>query len=477
MKAKIIIWFRNDLRLHDHEPLTRALAKTQDVLPVYCFDPRQFKQTSLGFTKTGYFRLKFLIESVADLRRSLQERGSNLVVRIGKPEDIIPELAETFEATAVFASKEVASEEISVENLLEQKLWKRKTALELFYTHTLFHPEDIPYPVHNLPDIFTDFRKEVERSTTIRKSFSTPEALMPFSGIDTGVIPEPADFSIEPVVSQSEKAVLMFKGGETEGLKRLHNYFWKQNLLKNYKETRNGLLGADYSSKFSAWLTLGCLSPRKIYEEIKKYEYERVKNESTYWLVFELIWRDYFKFVAKKYKNQIFQKGGIRGGNRINLKDDEYLFGKWCNGETGIPFIDANMRELLLTGFMSNRGRQNVASFLVKDLEVNWIWGAMWFESQLIDYDVCSNWGNWLYVAGVGNDPREDRYFNIITQAQRYDTNAAYTKYWLPELELVPSKKIHHLNELSLEEQKNYELIVGVDYPQPLVKLNKGLRV
>jgi deoxyribodipyrimidine photo-lyase len=157
------------------------------------------------------------------------------------------------------------------------------------------------------------------------------------------------------------------------------------------------------------------------------------KNESTYWLIFELIWRDYFRMITKKYGNRIFKAGGIK--NKIlQLRQDPDIFKRWTEGQTGIPFIDANMRELKQTGFMSNRGRQNVASFLVKDLKIDWRMGASYFEYTLIDYDVHNNWGNWNYVAGVGNDPREDRYFNTQLQAQRYDPSGKYVKRWLPEL-------------------------------------------
>lgn len=154
-------------------------------------------------------------------------------------------------------------------------------------------------------------------------------------------------------------------------------------------------------------------------------------NESTYWLVFELLWRDFFRFMFKKHQTKLFQAAGITSEKTIPKSVGEKLLNTWVNGTTGVGFIDANMRELQLTGFMSNRGRQNVASYLCNDLKLDWRYGAAYFEQQLIDYDVCSNWGNWAYLAGVGNDPRENRYFNIEKQAQDYDKNKAFRNLWL----------------------------------------------
>jgi deoxyribodipyrimidine photo-lyase len=227
------------------------------------------------------------------------------------------------------------------------------------------------------------------------------------------------------------RAVLQFKGGETEALHRMNHYFFDTKSISKYKETRNGMIGADYSSKFSAWLALGCLSPREIFYELKKYETQYEANESTYWLVFELLWRDYFRFMMKKYHTKFFQQNGIQNKAIEINKHNSMQLQNWINGKTGVDFVDANMVELKLTGFMSNRGRQNVASYLCNDLKLDWRYGAAYFEQQLIDYDVCSNWGNWAYLAGVGNDPRDNRYFNIEKQAQYYDKNAKCRKLWL----------------------------------------------
>lgn len=235
------------------------------------------------------------------------------------------------------------------------------------------------------------------------------------------------------------------------------------------------MLGADYSSKFSPWLARGCLSPRYIYEQVQKYERERVKNDSTYWLIFELRWRDYFRFICSKHGNKVFFQSGIKGLD-IDWKEDWERFTLWQAGKTGFPLVDANMREIVATGFMSNRGRQNVASFLTKNLGINWQMGAEWFESLLIDYDVCSNWGNWNYVAGVGNDARGFRFFNIIKQSKDYDPEGKYLRHWLPELASLSAKKIHEPWQLSREEQNQFGVTIGVDYPQPVVDLFKSAK-
>ncbi|MCU0341258.1 MAG: DASH family cryptochrome [Spirosomaceae bacterium] len=449
MPKRIIYWFRNDLRLHDNEGFLKATQDADEVLPVYIFDTRQFRDLSLGFPKTGLFRTQFLLEAVQNLRDNLRKKGGNLLIFKGKPESIIANLAREWQAEAVFTSKEATQEETEVESAVSKNLKIHNVDIELFWTATLYHPRDLPFWVSRLPDVFTEFRKSVERQSKIRATYPEPATVTVPAGLTFEKLPEIYELILfsQPPISDPRRA-LSFKGGETEALRRLDDYFWQKDQLRYYKETRNELLGADYSSKFSAWLALGCISPRRIYEEVKRYEANRISNDSTYWLVFELIWRDYFRFVGLKYGTRLFKVTGIKNDFKTRWNHRQDLFQQWVNGQTGVPFIDANMRELQLTGFMSNRGRQNVASFLTKDLGVDWTWGAAYFESQLIDYDVCSNWGNWNYVAGVGNDPRENRYFNIHTQATRYDQQALYMKHWLPELADLPTDKIHAKNHI-----------------------------
>jgi deoxyribodipyrimidine photo-lyase len=230
-------------------------------------------------------------------------------------------------------------------------------------------------------------------------------------------------------VKTDPRSAFPFHGGESEALKRMDYYFFESKKLSVYKQTRNGLIGTDYSSKLSPWLANGSISAKTIYWKIKEYETENGANDSTYWLIFELIWRDYFKFISLKHGNALFKIDGILE-KHYEWKSEEKLVQKWIHGQTNAPFVNANMIELKATGFMSNRGRQNVASYFSKELLLDWRIGAAYFESMLIDYDVHSNYGNWLYISGVGNDPR-DRKFNIERQAERYDPDNQYQNKWL----------------------------------------------
>jgi len=477
---RILLWFRNDLRLHDHEPLHRAVQQNAqqgaEIIPLYCFDPRQFGKTPFGFPKTGAYRAQFLIETVADLRKGLRSRGSDLVIRQGKPEDEITAIVKDLNIDAVYWHEEVTSEETEVEQRVETALNQLKVTSEVYWGATLYHPDDLPFEIKKLPEVFTQFRKAVEKDSQVFPTFAAPEKLPSLpTAIDLGELPTLSDLGLEPTPID-DRGVLPFKGGESEAFKRLQHYFWDTDRLQIYKETRNGMLGADYSSKFSPWLANGSLSPRKVYEEVQRYESKKKKNNSTYWMIFELIWRDYFRFICAKYGKKVFRKGGIRG-LPIEWQQDWPRFDLWCEGNTGYPLVDANMREISATGFMSNRGRQNVASFLTKNLGIDWHMGAEWFESLLIDYDVCSNWGNWNYTAGVGNDARGFRYFNIPKQSKDYDPKGDYVKHWLPELEELPAQKVHSPWKLQPVEQKRFNVRLGVDYPNPVVNLQKSVEV
>jgi deoxyribodipyrimidine photo-lyase len=264
-----------------------------------------------------------------------------------------------------------------------------------------------------------------------------------------------------------ERGVLDFRGGERAALARVKDYIWDKDLLQVYFDTRNGMIGGDYSTKFAPWLAMGCLSPRFVAAECKRYEEERVANKSTYWVVFELLWRDFFKFFALKHGTKLFLQGGTMEGSNPTWKYEPRYVQAWKDGMTGYPLVDANMRELAASGFMSNRGRQNVASFFALDMNSDWRYGADHFEETLLDYDVHSNWGNWCAAAGMTGG-RVNR-FNIVKQSKDYDQHGDYVRHWLPELKDVPNAFVHEPWKMSRSDQKEFNCQLGVDYPNPIV--------
>lgn len=313
----ILVWFRNDLRIHDCETLYRASQQAQqtgaNIFPIYCFDPRHFGKTSFGFSKTGVFRAQFLIESVANLRANLRSLNSDLTIRMGKPEDVLPKFIQQWGIRTVYYYAEITSEETNVEAKLTKLLQTQKIEIKSFWGSTLLHPQDLPFAITKLPELFTNFRKQVELDLIVRKIFPIPNNLDPLpDNLKVGDIPNLAHLGLsEP--QPCDLAVFKFCGGESAAIKRLEHYFWQSDRLQVYKQTRNGMLNADDSSKFSPWLALGCLSPRYIYDQVKQYESDRLANDSTYWLFFELLWRDYFRFVATKHGNKLFHRTGLRG--------------------------------------------------------------------------------------------------------------------------------------------------------------------
>lgn len=422
MKRTAIYWFRNDLRTTDNPSLAKALEENDLLITVFVYDDRWWESDVWGFRKTGARRTQFLMESVEDLKASLADLGATLQVYKGCTEQVLVELAERYGARAIYAQAEHSAEEMELEEEV-----RSIGALVLTEGLTLIHPDDLPMSLEQLPDVFTRFRNKVEKHAVPRTLVDEPKYI-PTPKLEPLVEITLSDFGYDHPV-RDERAAITFKGGALEAWERLDHYFWNTRQLSSYKETRNGLIGADYSSKFSAWLANGCISPREIYAEVKAYEAKHGANESTYWLIFELLWRDYFRFVAMKYGERIFFRTGIKG-SAPSWRQDRRVFEAWCEGRTKDAFVNANMKELVATGFMSNRGRQNVASYLVHDLGMDWRMGAAFFEHHLVDYDPASNYGNWIYIAGVGNDPRPQRKFNTESQAERYDADGRYRRLW-----------------------------------------------
>lgn len=416
----VVHWFRHgDLRLHDNPALMHSLKQGGDtILPVFCFDPPCFgNEARMPLTdslKCGPKRAKFLLESVMDLRQSLQAKGSGLVVTHEAPADFFGRLVQNVKNDAmdvhVCVQEEVLKEEKDAVKSVRAALQKHSSNIKVeeIWGSTMYDLPDLPFDANlqNMPDTFTPFRNKVEKNCKIGNPLPAPKKI-PLPASDsavyklvepllTGSGPSLADLGYTPeqvelAHTHDPRGVMEFHGGETAALARVKDYIWDQDRLRMYFETRNGMLGADYSTKFSPWLAHGCVSPREIARQCRQYEETRVANKSTYWVVFEMLWRDYCKFFCLKHGNKVFFPSGTIGKHK-KWSTFAKNFEAWKKGKTGYPLVDANMRELAATGFMSNRGRQNVASFLAIDLNHDWRMGGDWFESMLLDYDVYSNW-------------------------------------------------------------------------------------
>jgi deoxyribodipyrimidine photo-lyase len=422
-----LVWFRNNLRTQDNSSLTHAIASGKRVIGLYSFDPRQFQIGDFGFKKTEKYRAQFLIETVQNLKKNLNDLNITLIVTHEHPEITIPELIDQHNISEIYSQKEWTREENEVTLAVEKKLSNVKH--HTYYDQFLFHPEDIPFDTFgDIPQVFTQFRKKCEKESSVHSLQEKIEALPSKNLLDEeSDIPNLQELGLD-TFTKDHRSAFPWNGGEDEAWNRLNNYFWNTKKLQYYKKTRNGLVGEDYSSKLSAWLANGSISARQIYWEVKKFEKEIISNQDTYWLIFELIWRDYFKYVSLKHGNDLFKIGGILHKN-YDWKRNDKAQREWIHGNTTYDFVNANMIELKETGWMSNRGRQNVASFWAKEQQQDWRVGAAYFESVLIDYDVHSNWANWMYNAGVGNDPR-DRKFNIKRQQEMYDGNGKFVRLW-----------------------------------------------
>ncbi|XP_043711061.1 blue-light photoreceptor PHR2 [Telopea speciosissima] len=319
VRRSSIVWFRNDLRVHDNECLNTAQNESISVLPVYCFDPRDYGKSSSGFDKTGPYRATFLIESVSDLRRTLQSRGSDLVVRIGKPEIVLVDLAKAIGADAVYAHREVSHDEVRAEEKIEAAMKEEGVEVKFFWGSTLYHLDDLPFKLEEMPSNYGGFREKLQ-ALEVR---STIAALDQFKGlpargdVEPGEIPTLLDLGLNPTatITQGGKpaANASLVGGETEALQRLRKFAVECQVQPNKGDS--SIYGANFSCKISPWLAMGCLSPRYMFDELKKSA-TRIISASTRkdggsgpsdtgmnWLMFELLWRDFFRFITKKYSS------------------------------------------------------------------------------------------------------------------------------------------------------------------------------
>ncbi len=405
-----LYWVRTDLRLNDNLALKTFLEECSEGLILWCSN----KSTK----SSGFFRQNFQEDTLFYFNKKLSDIGQQLHISDEEIHFELPQIFREFNFDKIYFSTLSAVAEKKEEADVIVFCQKHNLMWEAFDQETLILKKDLPFSLDQMPFIFSDFRKKIEQELVIVSTVSqTLKRNLPLK-----------NFNYQNKLKPHPQ--LLFNGGEESALKRLSYYFWETKAIHTYKETRNGMLNENDSSRFSPWLSLGVLSPRMIMEELRKFESANGTNESTYWMLFELLWRDYMKLFSQKYQKQLFLEDGIKKGKHYSSIRNKKLFQEWCKGITPEPFINANMNELNRTGWMSNRGRQNVASYLVHSLKIPWTWGAAYFEEQLIDYDCDLNWGNWLYLSGNGSDPRA-RIFNILRQSEVYDPNSLYQKKWL----------------------------------------------
>ncbi len=463
----LIYLLRRDLRLTDN-PIFTEVSKTfqqsqhhiTHFLPIYIFAAQQIEVSGFlssdcerspfpearsnvaGFWRCGHHRAKFLAESVWDLKKSLNNAGSGLEIQVGLAGQVIQELLNGFkkqsaEVVAIWMTGEEGVEEKREERDVKEAAERAGTEFKL-WTDEKYYIDDRDIPFQNprlLPDIFTTYRKQVEPLREAPRRVLPPPSRLP--PLPPSIPSQPHPFTIPTTVEDTiaklhkpldpnlglpnpptwptnAKSAHPFHGGETAGHERIRHLV-SSGSMTTYKDTRNGMLGLDFSTKLSAWLALGCVTARQIHEYLLKFEdgktdlgkgvhgYGKGENKGTAAVRFELLWRDYFRLNTRKFGHRLFRIEGPKNDTSTSWKypqkdeETQRRVTRFLEGTTGTGLIDASMKELFLTGYTSNRSRQNVASFLAKHLAINWTIGAEWYESVLIDYDLSSNWNNWGY--------------------------------------------------------------------------------
>lgn len=418
-KHKIgLFWFTNDLRIHDNPALMKANILMDELICVYVKDTAWRTSSLYSQGAISNNANDFLISSLADLDNSLALLDQKLNFIEADLASTLGNLINNYRITDVFRSENSGWYENHCWALLKTKF--PEINYHSVATHTLFERDALPFSISDLPNSFTQFKhavKTVAVATPISKlSYLPPQKAI----VNSNILPK-----------LSNNQATYFQGGEKYALTHLQNYF-STSKPSSYKEVRNAIDGWDNSCKFSPWLANGSMSVRKIMTALSAYEKDNSANDSTYWIYFELLWREYFQWYAHKNGHKLFIFKGISDKSPLTSYYPE-RFKKWVCGETPYPLVNACMNELKATGYLSNRGRQIVASCLVNELSMDWRYGAAYFEQALIDYDVASNWGNWQYLAGVGADTRPKRHFNLEKQTQQFDPDGEYIKKWAGE--------------------------------------------
>ncbi|MBI1294716.1 deoxyribodipyrimidine photo-lyase [bacterium] len=450
-----IWWVRRDLRLTDNQALYAALAHGDNVLPVFVLDPRL-----VGSPFNGEKRTAFLHGGLRILDDDLKSRGSRLVLLHGQPEDVLPALVQETGTSAIFAEEDYSPfarrRDDAVCRLLP--LLQLTSGASALPVGLVRKADGDPYVV------YTPYKRQwlEQRLPAKEDVIPAPDSVPTHSTVDGDEIPS------APTLPPS----VPFAPGEAEAQERLKHFVMGKDAPVYHYASRRDLPAADDTSRLSPYLRLGMISARRAVVAAR-YAIHNAANadarkSAETWLS-ELIWRDFYMSVLHYFPH--VRSGSFRPEfDAIAWRNDEDEFAAWCEGRTGYPFVDAAMRQMRQIGWMHNRARMVVASFMVKDLLIDWRWGERWFMQQLVDGDPAANNGGWQWAAGTGTDAAPYfRIFNPITQSEKFDANGDYIRRWVPELKEVPTKFIHAPWTMSLAEQKRSNCRISTDYPAPIV--------
>jgi deoxyribodipyrimidine photo-lyase len=443
-----ILWLRHDLRLHDNEGFRLALANKSALGPlsvIFILPDTWLKKDARKMTRLATAKANFLRAALIDIHRQLEDQTISFHMYAGDPVEIFTQLFYELKDSNIhlLTSHPQAPEERDTLRTIQNLSTPTPSTVISVTTYdaqTLFSSEQCVDLLTDFPSTFTAFRKRVESAPAqwqVISSNETPPLTLHEQPLRlTAPIAWPHQEHCPPLV---------LSGGERGGKQWLKHYLWEQRAISHYKRSRNDLIDRPMehasSSHLSAYLAWGCLSARYVWHEILQYEAVYGSDEHSYWLKFELLWREYFHWSLRSsminpkhdFGAALFSEGGLQSKTRGSQFNEE-LWQAWCHATTGVPMIDAGLRELQQTGFVSNRLRQNMASYFIHQLKLDWRLGARWFEMHLIDFDVASNYGNWAYIAGVGHDARPQRQFDLNKQLHQYDPELTHIRQWCPEL-------------------------------------------
>jgi deoxyribodipyrimidine photo-lyase len=446
-----IVWLRRDLRVHDHPALHAALAEHERVVPVFCLDDRVLRGRHASGPRT-----QFLLECLSDLDASLRERGGGLVLRHGPPERELVRLARETRAKAVHFTTDVTPFARKRGALVRDAL--SAGGVESHAHAGLGAIDDVgaPRTQSGKPyTIFTPFHRNWERQPR-RAVLGAPRELPPLpSRLAKGRIPALATLGLEQEVHAPAK------GGESHGRERLARFLEAD--VRSYEQGRDAL-GEDSTSRLSPYLHFGCVSARELETRLPEGEGPEAFRR-------QLCWRDFHHHVLLHFPRNAHAEFQERYRGTISWSRAERHYEAWCEGRTGFPLVDAGMRQLRAEGWMHNRARLVVGSFLTKDLGIDWRWGERWFMRMLLDGDEANNNGNWQWIASVGTDPAPvyRRIYNPARQLDSYDPDGRYVRRHVPELADVPDKFLGEPWKMPAELQREVGCVIGEDYPEPIV--------